>query len=195
MVRTTRQGFDQWTSVAAALCVAGCASLAAVVTKHEEPRADSAYLYGRFSLETHERMFMQSGAVGNAGLVVRCDSDEEIIISFRERDALQLLRLKPAQCALAEMLFKNELGVTLKSSPLKLAHVKFDLAPGTAYYAGDWVVVVERSRTGGKIYSSMKTRVSNFFDATTAMVRVSYPRFASFAMAPLRVKKREEEAK
>jgi hypothetical protein len=167
----------------------------AIVTKDEEPRSDSAYLYGRFSVATHERMFMQSGAVGNAGLVVRCNNDQEIVISFRERDAVQVLRLKPSQCALAEMLFKNEIGVTLKSSPLGLAHIKFDLAPGTAYYAGDWDVVVERSRVGGKIYSSMKTKISNLFDATTAMVRVSYPRFASFAMVPLFATKRQEEAK
>jgi len=159
----------------------GCGSMGSSVRTVEDPRPDSAYVYGRFSLVTHGLMLLEPGAVGNVSLVVKCDSGEEIAISFIEGNPAQLLQLKPSQCALAEMVFKNGIGYTLESRPTQIASVKFDFVAGKAHYIGDWDADVDRAMNRGKIHSTMKWKVADHYDMTTQMVKATYPLFASFA--------------
>jgi hypothetical protein len=151
------------------------------VRTNEEPRPELSYIYGRFSLATHGIMLLQPGAVGDANLNVECDSGELISIAFVEGTSVQLLQLKPSRCALAEMVFKNAIGYTLESKPTQIASIKFDFAPGKAYYIGDWNIDIDRTMRGGKIHSRMRWKVSDSYEATTQGVKNTYPLFASFS--------------
>jgi len=185
-MRHVNRGLTSWSlALSAVAMLAACASIGSTVRTHETPRSDGAYVYGRFSLATKGLMLLQPGAVGDANLVVKCDSGEELSIAFLEDNAAQLLQLKPSRCALAEMVFKNAIGVTLDSRATPMADVKFDLAPGTAYYIGDWELNVDRERKGGKIRSSMKWKMADRYGTTTEIVKTAYPLFRAFPAAHL----------
>lgn len=158
----------------AAVALAGCST----IDTNEKPSPDDAYIYGRFSVLITGSVF-RFGAVGNASLFVRCDSGEEIYIPFREDKKVQLRKLKPSKCALAEMVFANGVGVTMRRKPTRIADVKLNLAPGGTYYVGDWELFVSRQVWRGKVRSYMEWKLVDHYDATTQLVKKDYPLFSS----------------
>jgi hypothetical protein len=92
-----------------------------------------------------------------------------------------LLHLTPPTGALPEMDNTNAIGYTLESKPPQIASIKFDFAPGKAYYIGDWNIDIDRTMRGGKIHSRMRWKVSDSYEATTQGVKNTYPLFASFS--------------
>ena len=165
-----------WIPMAAAIGLTSCSTVDTV----DKPRPDSTYIYGRFSIGTTGSAFLSMGAVGNASLVVKCDSGDEIYFTFREDNAVQLRRLKPSQCALAEMVFESGIGMTLKRQPTRIAGVKIYLTAGKAHYIGDWGLVVDRQMDAGKMRSHMTWKVVDRYEATTQIVKATYPLFSTF---------------
>ena len=171
-----RQALFKFLLASAAVALAGCSA----IDTNDKPSPDDAYIYGRFSVLITGSVF-QLGAVGNASLFVRCDSGEEVYISFREDKKVQLRKLKPSKCALVEMVFANGIGVTLDRKPTRIAGVKLDLAPGGTYYVGDWELFLSRQVWRGKVRSYMEWKVVDHYAATTRLVKKAYPLFSSSA--------------
>ena len=169
-----RKALFKFLLASAAAVLAGCST----IDTNDKPSPDDAYIYGRFSVLITGSVF-QLGAVGNASLFVRCDSGQEVYISFREDKKVQLLKLKPSKCALAEMVFANGIGATMDRRPTQIADVKLDLAPGGTYYVGDWELFLSRQVWRGKVRSYMEWKVVDHYDATTQLVKKAFPLFSS----------------
>jgi hypothetical protein len=159
---------------AAALCglVAACAGYTPSVAKEERPSANDAYLYGRFQIATGSFMHMINQTMG---FVFKCDDQKTYTLRFEKEEPLQVVKIAPSTCTLAEIVYSDANGVMRK--PMRGDGQKFaPFAAGKAYYLGDFYAETKTSTQGGMTHREWHvTNVINAYASTTEKLRVIYP--------------------
>jgi hypothetical protein len=118
---------------------AGCAGYSKGIRPDEKLSAESAYLYGRFFI-TSEQSAVRMHGYPTIELVVRCADGASYPTWFSTENVVQVIKIKPANCALIQVAFTDADGTVLGYRPAPLAWVRGeDFVPGRADYVGDFV--------------------------------------------------------
>jgi hypothetical protein len=167
-------------STASALAaLVGCAAQTPSVTQSEKPTGRDAYLYGRFFLEAKGGKLALDGHQ-TMGFVIKCASGETYSFRSSSDNVLQVIKIAPSTCSLAEFVQTNADGQVRSRTraPEKLMHdVKFDA--GKAYYLGDFYAEASTIPVGKSVSSvwNIKT-VRNDYTSTSAALKAAYPNLA-----------------
>lgn len=166
-------------TVCAVVALAGCAAQTPSITQEEKPTGQEAYLYGRFYIEVKSEKLALDGHQ-MMGFVIKCGSKDTYTFRISSESALQVIKIAPSTCSLAEFVYTDPDGkVTSRMrAPEKLMEdVRFEA--GKAYYLGDFYA--EPSVPGANKRTpnvwEIKT-VRNDYSNTSAALKALYPNLA-----------------
>ncbi len=165
-----------------ALAAAGCTGFAAPVRKSDAPAPAAAYVYGRFSIDLHGwTMPIFESSIRSAGLRLKCEGGEDVLIGFTDIAALEAFQVAPGRCVLAELSFRNWAGVLIGAKPTHAAAQTLELAGGKAYYIGDWHVDVQTHKdfSSHLLHSNSQWTANDAFEQATRDLRERYPRLSA----------------
>ena len=161
---------------------AGCAAV--LVRAGDDYQPQSAYIYGRFLLDTEDNQAM--------AFSIRCRDGKryKIVFSKQENEALRMIRLPAGVCQLDDVVYKGVSSQRQMSSFRLLANEH--LQPGGVYYVGDFGASASSTESGLKVdfEHGLHTVVDqrwrllnprNNYAATTAEMKRAYAGFASVA--------------
>lgn len=162
-------------STAAVGLLAGCAGYSPSVAKDERPGPNDAYLYGRFHIDAPRTgLFAQT-----MGFVFKCEDQRTYTLRFEKDDPLQVVKIAPSSCTMAEIVYSDSNGTIRKPAPgggQKFA----PFVAGKAYYLGDFYAESTSSRQGNMItHEWHMKRVVNDYAGTTATLQIAYPNLGS----------------
>lgn len=117
---------------------ASCVHYTVASNPADKPSPARSYFYGRFHIDARRATKTMDGHQ-TMGFVIRCTDGSEYTIRFTRERRVQVIAANPAQCALAAIVFTHAddtiaARADLRQSPLG----GFVLAPGNAYYLGDY---------------------------------------------------------
>ena len=163
----------------AALLAAGCASFTPTVGKDEKPTGQEAYLYGRFSINTPAMRLTAQGHQ-TIGLLLKCTDNQSYTIKFVREEALQVAKISPSTCNLAELVFSDADGFVNRRQPAP-AEMQRAVAyqAGKAYYLGDYYA--EAGQTPGLQSVRFSWRINSIIDdyvGTTQKLKTGFPNLA-----------------
>ncbi len=166
--------------LAVPVLLAGCAAYSPSLSRSEAPVAESAYLYGRFSIEA-PKAWLSFGQHQSMGFSFDCASGQKLIIKFRVDEPLQLLRVSPAsKCTFREIVYTDADGYikSRKPAPPELAK-EVEFTAGKASYLGDFFAATANSTSGNMIYRHWEIRrAKDDYEASTEELKKAYPAFA-----------------
>ncbi len=104
------------------------------VTPDEMPTKTSAYLYGRFALDTADDL--------QYAFVIGCEDGNEyqIPFAFLEETTVVAIKVAPSTCTLRGALFVKGTNVYKRKDDIEQYMLNIKLVAGTAYYLGDFTV-------------------------------------------------------
>ena len=162
--------------VCAVCALAGCAGYTPSINPNEKPSGQEAYLYGRFyieapasrlALDVHQTM----------GFVIKCASGETYTFRFSNDNALQVIKITPSTCTLAEFIYTNSDGQvrSRKPAPEKLMRdARFDA--GKAYYLGDFYAETTTTVIGRTISRNWNIKnIRDDYKNTSTALKASFP--------------------
>ena len=162
----------------AAVLSAGCAAV--LVRSGDEYQPESAYIYGRFLLDTEDNQAM--------AFSIRCRDGKryKIVFSKQEDEALRMIRLPAGVCQLDDVVGKGVVSHR-EMAAFRLLNNEH-LQPGGVYYVGDFAAAGS-SKFVDTIYPFVTVRKfreqwgidppHNRYLETTADMKRAFPRFAS----------------
>jgi hypothetical protein len=160
--------------------LAGCAGYTPSILPNEKPTGQEAYLYGRFYIEAPASKLAFDGHQ-TMGFVIKCASGETYIFRFSSDNALQVIRIAPSTCTLAEFIYTNSDGQvrSRKPAPEKLMRdARFDA--GKAYYLGDFYAETTTRVIGNTISRNWNVKnVRDDYRNTSAALRASFPNLSA----------------
>ena len=121
------------------MLAAGCAGYPKGIRPDEKLSMESAYLYGRFLIKSPQSSLRMHG-YPTVELIIRCADGAAYPIWFSTENIVQVIKIKPANCALVQVAYTDADGTVRRYRPAPLAWVRGeDFAPGRAYYLGDFM--------------------------------------------------------
>ena len=162
---------------------AGCAHYTASLGPEAKPRSDLGYFFGRFHLNA------PTGALGmvghySIGFVMRCVDGNAYTFRFSLERRIQVIAAYPARCALDEVVYTDADGV-IKGRTRMMGNPPggFVLAPGTAYYLGDYFAESTFKTKWKVIYTQLNwnwqlTLADDNFEATSAEMKRTFANLA-----------------
>jgi hypothetical protein len=116
--------------------LSGCAHYTAGVASDERASTNSAYLYGHFFIRSEKMGF---GTYPTMGLVISCNNGQSYTVRFSAQRQVQVIKIEPARCSLAEVVYTDPLGeIQQRALPQTAWMHAHDFQPGQAYYLGDY---------------------------------------------------------
>jgi hypothetical protein len=170
-----------WWALGVAAILAGACSPYTVSQRPDEPLSpSSAYVYGRFELDSR-------GSRNSMGFVVRCtgaEKDEAFDIGFSSKHPLQIFKVGPGTCAIDEAVYTTgrEWTEGQRAAPLAVLRNR-ELSAGVAYYIGDFLAASTAQRISSskvRIHWGV-TEVRNNYAGTTAEMKRMFPKLAPLA--------------
>jgi hypothetical protein len=165
--------------VVAVAALAGCASWTPNIGPGEKPTGQEAYLYGRFYIEAQKEMLALDGHQ-TMGFTIKCASGQVYSLRFSNQDALQVIKIAPSTCSLAEIIYTNANGQirSRKNAPQNLMHdARFDA--GKAYYLGDFYAETTTKVVGNTIQRNWNVKtVKNDYRNSSNALKAAYPALA-----------------
>ena len=162
--------------VVSVAALAGCASWTPSISKGEKPTGQEAYLYGRFYIEAQKQALALDGHQ-TMGFVIKCASGETYTLRFSNEEALQVIKIAPSTCSLAEFIYTNSDGQirSRRRAPENLMHdARFDA--GKAYYLGDFYAETTTRVIGNTISRNWNVKnVRNDYRNTSTALKAAYP--------------------
>jgi len=177
-----RLRFPERAGVLAVAALAACANYTPSITSSEKPSGDEAYLYGRFYIESKSLKLALDG-YQTMGFVIKCANGDAYTLRFSNADdsALQVIKIKPSTCSLAEFVYSNADGQvrSRKPAPQRLMHdTTFDA--GKAYYLGDFYAATTTTVSGTMIYRNWNVKtIKNDYANTSNALKATYPNLAA----------------
>jgi hypothetical protein len=162
--------------------IAGCAGYAPSISKDDKPTGKDAYLYGRFYMNAPE-VRLALGGHQTMGFVVKCADQQSYTIRFERQEPLQVIRIVPSSCGVAELVYTDADGFVKSRKPAPAA-LQRDAAfeAGKAYYLGDFYAESTTSVEGRMIYRQWRiTNVRDDYRATTEKLKLGFPNFSGLA--------------
>jgi hypothetical protein len=164
----------------AALLAAGCASFTPGVGKEEKPTGKEAYLYGRFHINTPAMRLTAQGHQ-TIGLLLQCTDNQSYTIKFQREEALQVVKISPSTCNLAELVYSDADGFVNRRQPAP-AEMRRAVAyqSGKAYYLGDYRA--EAGQTPGWQSVRFSWRINSIIDnysGTTQELKAGFPNLST----------------
>jgi hypothetical protein len=138
----------------------------------------SAYVYGRFEMRT-------DGHNEKMGFVLRCtdgQSYQAYVIGFSRKRPLQVFAVPPGECSIDETVYSVDEMREIGRREASLAPLRGrDLAPGVAYYIGDYVAAGTSTQI---TFGTRRVRwgvvdVRDQYDQTTADMQRAFPNLAA----------------
>ena len=174
MSKSMRRG-SLWLAV---LGITGCGAYTQGVRPTEKPAADSAYLYGRFTMKA-EKSFV--GNYPTVGLMLACSDGQKYTVGFSIEQPLQVLKIRPARCALAQIVgtdMRGDIHLRRRAQPAWV-HAD-DFHAGNMYYLGDFVGIAAQENHWKVIYTEAHLTwgfdpVQDRLEATTAEMKSAFP--------------------
>jgi hypothetical protein len=166
--------------------LASCAGYTASIRRDDRASADSAYLYGRFFIESKS---VPLGLAGyqTMGLVLSCAGGATYTIRFANTKGVQVIKARPARCALTQVVYTDADGaVRRRSLPPRGWGRPQDFVAGYAYYLGDYTAVASFDSEWKVLYTQlhwgwdMEADADNYEETTEEMKRS----FAGLAALP-----------
>jgi hypothetical protein len=165
---------------------AGCAGYTAGMRADAKPAAGSAYVYGRFFIQSKKTPLGFDG-YQTMGLVVRCADGSTYTIRFSNKNEVQVIPVRPSRCELVEIVYTDADGAVKgrRRPPRDWMHPE-QLAAGHGYYFGDYTA---RAKVDSEwhVFSTelhwswdMDPDADNYQETTDQMKRT----FASLASLP-----------
>jgi hypothetical protein len=167
----------------AAALASGCSAYTGSIRTDARPDPRSAYVYGRFAMYA-------TGGNNELGFVVRCSGDtkdDSYIIGFSRRQPLRVFEIMPGSCTIDEIVY-TEGQVSEKArraAPLSMLRGR-ELAPGVAYYIGDFAARSTAERMPTALLERRKwlltwgiTDTRDDYARTTEEMKRTYPKLAS----------------
>ena len=174
----------------AVLWVAGCGAYTQGIRSTEKPAADSAYLYGRFTMKAEKSLV---GNYPTMGLMLTCSDGEKYTIGFSIEQPLQVLKIRPARCMLAEIIGTDARGdIHLRRRPHPAwIHVD-DFQAGKMYYLGDFAGVAKQDNHWKVLYTEVHlvwdfNPVEDRLAVTTAEMKSAFPSLAALPVIDRRL--------
>jgi hypothetical protein len=163
----------------AVAALAGCASWTPNISQGEKPTGQEAYLYGRFYIQAQKSALALDGHQ-TMGFVIKCASGQTYSLRFSADEALQVVKIVPSTCSLAEFIYTNSDGQirSRKNAPATLMHdAQFDA--GMAYYLGDFYAETTTTTIGNTIQRNWNVKnVRNDYRNTSNAMKARYPGLA-----------------
>jgi len=176
---TTRR-FLAGSAICAISALAGCAGYTPSILPGEKPTGQEAYLYGRFYIEAKASRLALDGHQ-TMGFVIKCASGETYTLRFSNDVALQVIKIVPSTCTLAEFIYTNSDGQirSRKAAPEKLMRdTRFDA--GKAYYLGDFYAETTTTTIGRTTSRNWNIKsVRDDYRNTSAALKASFPNLAA----------------
>jgi hypothetical protein len=169
------------TIVLAAALVGGCAAV--LVRAGDEYQPESAYIYGRFLLDSEDHTGM--------AFSIRCRDGKryKIVFSKNDDESLRMIRLPAGVCQLDEVVAKGAASHR-DMAPFRLLNNEH-LQPGGVYYVGDFVATASSKYMGLTfdartlaLYRTWHDRWGldlprNNYLTTTADMKRAFPKFSA----------------
>jgi len=115
------------------------------------------------------------------GFVIKCASGETYTLRFSNDVALQVIKIAPSTCTLAEFIYTNSDGQirSRKPAPEKLMRdARFDA--GRAYYLGDFYAETTTTTIGRTISRNWNIKtVRNDYKNTSQALMAAYPNLSA----------------
>jgi len=165
---------------------AGCAHYTTGLSPADKPSPARAYLYGRFRINAPRAALGMDGHQ-TMGFVMRCKDGTEYTIRFSLENRVQVFGANPGRCALEEVIFTDADGV-IKARKYALGSPPdgFLLAPGTAYYLGDYFAESTFNSTWKVLYTQLNTSwqltsADDNYDTTSAEMKRTFANLAGLS--------------
>jgi hypothetical protein len=159
--------------------LAGCVSYTHSISPAEKPTGQEAYLYGRFYIEAKSSKVAFDGHQ-TMGFAIKCASGETYTLRFSNDQALQVVKIKPSTCSLAEFVYSDSDGnlKSRKKAPDGLMRdARFDA--GKAYYLGDFYAETTTPVAGNTIHRNWNVKnVRDDYRNTSTALKAAYPNLA-----------------
>ncbi len=166
-------------AVCAASLLAGCASYTPGISVDEKPTGKESYLYGRFFIEAPKAAISFDKHM-SMGFAISCSSGETYTLRFANEFPLQVIRIAPSVCSLAEFVYTDADGVIKSRKPAPkglMKDARFDA--GKAYYLGDFFAEGTTAVYGRTRSTNWRIKtVKNDYGKTTADMKVVFPNLA-----------------
>jgi hypothetical protein len=163
-----------------------CAGYTKGIRPDEKLSADSAYLYGRFLIKS-ERSFLGLDGYPTVRLALRCADGEIYRIRFSTERAVQVIKIKPARCALVQIVYTDADGTVrgYRRPPLAWVHGE-DFAPGRAYYLGDFMAAATFKSDWKVVYTELHwdwamNPVDDGYESSTAEMKTTFTKLAALS--------------
>lgn len=170
-----------WSAVAvcAASLLAGCASYTRSISPDEKPSGSESYLYGRFFIEAPKAAVSFDKHM-SMGFAISCSSGETYTLRFANDFPLQVIKIAPSVCSLAEFVYTDADGVIKSRKPAPkglMRDVRFDV--GKAYYLGDFFAEGTTAVYGTTRSTNWRIKsIKNDYGKTTADMKGVFPNLA-----------------
>lgn len=179
-------------TVLSACLIAGCAGYTSAVGIDEKPSGKDSYLYGRFYMVNPPRNLI-TGNPQTMGFAFKCADENMYTIRFEPNNEVQVVRIAPSTCSLAEFVYSDHgaTQVTRKPAPDGLKRtVAFEA--GKAYYLGDFQA--ETTQSGFPVVTRTWRLKSarNEYARTTAQMKIGYPNLSTLPTEERMIGRREQ---
>jgi hypothetical protein len=160
--------------------LAGCAGFTSSIRTSERYDPSSAYIYGRFSLETLEGR--RPG--GTMGFAIRCRDGATYTIELAADHPLQVIKVAPSVCQIDEFVYTGGGSVLgRRMATFRLLRNEF-LDPGGVYYVGDFTAVSTSSAKHYLLYVEHRyawaiSQIRDNYARTTAEMKRTFAGLAS----------------
>jgi hypothetical protein len=174
----------------AVLGMAGCGAYTQGVRPTEKPAPDSAYLYGRFTMRAEKSLV---GTYPTMGLMLACSDGEKYTVGLSIEQPLQVLKIRPARCELAEIIGTDRRGdVHLRRRPKPAWIHPDDFQAGKMYYVGDFLGAAAQENHWKVIYTEAHLvwaldPIQDRLATTTAEMKSAFPSLASLPVVDRRL--------
>jgi hypothetical protein len=174
--------------------VGGCAGYSPTVEINEKPAAGDSYLYGRFYMINPPRNFF-TGNPQTMGFAFTCADEKAYTIRFQPNDGIQVIRIAPSTCSLAEYVYTDHGGLETSRKPVAEALKRgVTYEAGRAYYLGDFQA--ETTQSGTPVLGITRTwRLKgsrNNYTRTTQEFKVVYPNLSAVPTEDRMIGRREQ---
>lgn len=157
--------------------LASCAGHTSRIRSDEMPTGKEAYLYGTFLIRAERTVY--AGGTQGLGFSISCEDGAKYVIGFAAQDPLAVIKVAPSACLLKELVYSSD-GMFLytKPAPPNLAY-SLQIAPGKAYYLGDFLVTTDQSKDSGVLDRTWNLAdVRDNYAEVTAQVKKAFVNLA-----------------
>jgi hypothetical protein len=153
------------------------------VRRDEAYDPGSAYIYGRFHIDSEPGLF-GIGTSQTMGFAVRCRDGNVYTIKFTNKSGIQVMRLAPSVCQIDEFVYTDTSGAIIarRMATFRLLQNEF-LDRGGVYYVGDFFARASSKVEPGFFVTTTHlafkvTAIENNYEDTTAAMKRYFTKLA-----------------